>query len=289
LSLVSCLGAGGCGRSGDALGDVVLDGTEEGGTTIAVGPGQELFFHIEGEGIGSLGDHRGRYVLRVELLRDGESVATLSCDPLHHGLSGAGSSDDNDVEFSGDIQDCVVRPAPTGELEVRARLGVPGMTDIGIDRATLTVYGAPLRDADARVRFWEGGEMTMAEKLAAFAIFVVFLGLGVALVHRRSRRNKAARQRIRTLGIRGDAKVLRLRDTGGSVNDNPKVEVELEITLDDHGSYRAPPRYRTTQRLYISTLAIPRVQPGCVVEVLVDPRDHDRLVLKDPDIEYDPW
>ena len=68
-----------------------------------------------------------------------------------------------------------------------------------------------------------------------------------------------------------------LKDTGARLNDRPKVELELEVTLPDQ------PPHRATVVAYVSPLAIPRVQPDCSLDVRVDPNDRTQVVV-DPSI-----
>jgi hypothetical protein len=80
-------------------------------------------------------------------------------------------------------------------------------------------------------------------------------------------------QRLQTTGRPGTAVVLALRDTGASVNDNPQVELDLQVTLDGV----AP--YNVTHRQVISRLATASFQPGASVGVKVDPQDLQKLIV----------
>ncbi|MBE2317031.1 hypothetical protein DVA67_013700 [Solirubrobacter sp. CPCC 204708] len=74
-------------------------------------------------------------------------------------------------------------------------------------------------------------------------------------------------QHLALHGLPGHATITTLRDTGTSINDNPLVELGLEVTLDG----RAP--YAVTHQQVISRLAVGGFQPGATVPVRVDPAD----------------
>jgi hypothetical protein len=123
--------------------------------------------------------------------------------------------------------------------------------------------------------------MTNREKLVTLAIFAVILGLIGGVVMYRAARRKAAREHFWTTGIPGTAEVLELGEGRGATNDNPQVNLTLEVTTEGAG------RFRATTTIYVRTLAIPRVQPGCTLDVRVDPTDPKRVII-DPAIEYAP-
>lgn len=62
---------------------------------------------------------------------------------------------------------------------------------------------------------------------------------------------------------------------GGGLNDNPRVEFELSVSLPGGEPYAV----RTSA--IIDKLAIPRIQPDCEIEVRVDPNDRAKLALDD--------
>ncbi|MCA1616830.1 MAG: hypothetical protein LC800_22640, partial [Acidobacteria bacterium] len=69
------------------------------------------------------------------------------------------------------------------------------------------------------------------------------------------------------------AKILQLRDTGTTLNDNPKVVLVLEV----YPPGRAP--YTVETKCYVSRLRIPQVQTGNVVAVKIDRQDAENVVL----------
>jgi hypothetical protein len=112
---------------------------------------------------------------------------------------------------------------------------------------------------------------------AGVVLLVVTVGLTLTLRLRAHGANKAAEQELWTRGTPARARVVRIKDTGARINRHPKIELELAVTVPDQ------PPFPATLAAYISTIAIPRVQPDCTIDVRVDPTDRTRVVI-DPDL-----
>jgi hypothetical protein len=80
-------------------------------------------------------------------------------------------------------------------------------------------------------------------------------------------------QRLMASGRVGRATVTARRDTGVVVNENPEVELELQVSVD------GGPRYPVTHRQIISRLVTANFAPGSSVPVRVDPIDPERLLI----------
>ena len=74
-------------------------------------------------------------------------------------------------------------------------------------------------------------------------------------------------QEIVTYGKSGTAKIIKLSDTGVTINDNPRVKLELEISIPNY------PNYFAQKTLVIPMINISQVQPDLIVNVLADPED----------------
>src|SRR3954454_21538489 len=71
----------------------------------------------------------------------------------------------------------------------------------------------------------------------------------------------------------GTATIGAVRQTGLWVNENPQVEMDLDVTVE------GLPSYSTTHRQVIAQIAIPQFQPGATVPVRVDPDNPTRLIV----------
>ena len=102
-------------------------------------------------------------------------------------------------------------------------------------------------------------------------VMLLLAGSGCALVDHMSGEDEA--RRIRADGIPAKARVVAIRDTGVTVNDNPVVGFDLEVQLDSGEAYRA------STRALISRLHIPLIQAGAVLPVAIDPLDRSKVAL----------
>ncbi len=85
--------------------------------------------------------------------------------------------------------------------------------------------------------------------------------------------NAQQRRAILQSGIPATAAILQLAETGMFVNHQPQVRIALQVNPPNG----AP--YQTEVTMVISPLQIPRVQPGLVVPVKIDPQDPAKVAL----------
>jgi hypothetical protein len=74
-------------------------------------------------------------------------------------------------------------------------------------------------------------------------------------------------------GEQATATVLKIQNTGMSVNDNPAVHLALEVKRSD----REP--YATVITTVVDIVALPRVQPGCTVNVRVNAANPEEVAV----------
>jgi hypothetical protein len=94
---------------------------------------------------------------------------------------------------------------------------------------------------------------------------------GCAIVNRTTGVSQA--RELQKTGIPAEAKILELWDTGMTLNNDPVVWLVLEV----HPKEGAP--YRAKTKSPISRLDVPQFQPGAIVPVRYDPKDHQRVSL----------
>jgi hypothetical protein len=99
--------------------------------------------------------------------------------------------------------------------------------------------------------------------LAGFMV-VSMIALGI----RDASAASAERRRIWKNGTPAHARVISVVEVGGE--DTPEVDLDLEV---------GTPPTRVKVRSLISRVAIPRIQPGCEIQVRVDPADGRRVVI----------
>ena len=94
---------------------------------------------------------------------------------------------------------------------------------------------------------------------------------GCAMVDKMSGEGEA--KRIRRVGQTAEALVLEIRDTGMTLNDNPIVAFRLEVR-----PLSGEP-YEVETRGLVGRLDVPRIQPGAILPVAIDPADRMKVAL----------
>lgn len=104
-------------------------------------------------------------------------------------------------------------------------------------------------------------------------IFAVAALVMVTRKIKQSTADKADRKRVWEQGRHGTAKIINIGTNGGGINGHPRINFELEVSVDG----MAP--YQVSTSAIISELAIPRVQPDMEIAVRVDPQDRNNLLV----------
>jgi hypothetical protein len=119
------------------------------------------------------------------------------------------------------------------------------------------------------------GTSTGRPTLIGIGVALFLISAVVMLSHKAkaSAAQRAERRRLWTTGKVGEARVVSIEARGGGYNGHPGVDFTLEVTLPG----KEP--YRTSIRAVVSKLAVPRIQPGCVLGIRVDPDNRDNLVI----------
>jgi hypothetical protein len=74
-------------------------------------------------------------------------------------------------------------------------------------------------------------------------------------------------------GVAAQATIIKIWDTGITLNDNPQVGMLLEVQPPD----KEP--FRVEMKSIISRIALPQIQPGSVVPVRYDPDNPSKITL----------
>ena len=78
---------------------------------------------------------------------------------------------------------------------------------------------------------------------------------------------------ILAIGTPATGTIVRLVDTGRTINDDPVVEFVVRVVPSGE------PAYEARTRALVSRLDVPQVQPGRVVPVKYDPKDRARIAI----------
>jgi hypothetical protein len=105
-------------------------------------------------------------------------------------------------------------------------------------------------------------------------LFLLALSLalnGCAIANKMSGVSQA--KELSTTGEAAQAEILKVWDTGMTINDDPVVGFLLEVHPEGKDSYQAETKLR------ISRVSVPQVQPGALVPVRIDPANPQRVSL----------
>jgi hypothetical protein len=80
-------------------------------------------------------------------------------------------------------------------------------------------------------------------------------------------------QHLAVNGRPGSAVISAVRQTGVMVNDNPQIEMDLDVSVPGLVPYRA------THKQVVALIAAAQFQPGATVPVKVDPHDPQMLIV----------
>lgn len=82
---------------------------------------------------------------------------------------------------------------------------------------------------------------------------------------------------LRQIGTPAEAEILRIWDTGITVNDDPVIGMEVEVRPYDGDPYQA-----VIPKTWISRLDIPQFQPGRILAVRYDPQNPTKVAIDSP-------
>jgi hypothetical protein len=107
--------------------------------------------------------------------------------------------------------------------------------------------------------------------LLALSIF------GCAMANKMSGVSQA--KELHATGNPAQAEILKIWDTGMTLNDDPVVGFRLKVRPTDQ------PEYEAETKIRIPRLEVSQFQPGAVVDVRIDPADPQRVSLDIYDFE----
>jgi hypothetical protein len=100
------------------------------------------------------------------------------------------------------------------------------------------------------------------------------LSIGLLWWARRWARGYKEAQRLRASGVPGQAQILSMRQTGVYMNEQPQIELKLQVQTEMHGPYQ------TTVTEYVPLMLLGTLSSGRPLPVKVDPADPQKLVIE---------
>ena len=120
--------------------------------------------------------------------------------------------------------------------------------------------------------FFSSGTLTIVIIVAVILIILVSF-LPMIIIFRKVFGGIKKTNQLLATGEAAQAKILRMWDTGATLNDNPQVGLLLEV----YAPNRLP--YQVETKHFVSRLRIPQVQPGAFVNVKIDRQDAAQIAL----------
>jgi hypothetical protein len=114
---------------------------------------------------------------------------------------------------------------------------------------------------------------TGSEAPGIVAFMLLFFGGMFYLFYRLMFKPMINANRLQKTGIPGKARILEVRDTGVTINNNPQVKLVLEVK-NSLGQ-----KYTTQCRVLVSRINPGAYQPGMEVPVRIDPKNEMNVVL----------
>lgn len=106
------------------------------------------------------------------------------------------------------------------------------------------------------------------------AAILGLVGVGLLAWGMKMQRGYREAQRLKVLGKQGTARVAGMTQTGTSMNDNPLVELDLEVTVEGR------PPYRVSHREWVPLVMLGTLTMGGTLPVRVDPADPSKLMIE---------
>lgn len=113
----------------------------------------------------------------------------------------------------------------------------------------------------------KGGFMLTAGILGA-------VGLGLLVWARKWGRAAAEAERIKVQGVAGTATILGMRQTGVQLNEQPQIELRLQVTTQMHGPYEV------TLKEWVPLMLLGTLSSGRPLPVKVDPANPQHVIIE---------
>jgi hypothetical protein len=100
------------------------------------------------------------------------------------------------------------------------------------------------------------------------------VGLGLLFWARKWKGAAVEAERIKMQGVPGTATILGMRQTGAQLNDQPQVELRLQVSTQMHGAYEV------TLKEWIPLMMIGALSSGRPLPVKVDPANPQKVIIE---------
>jgi hypothetical protein len=99
-------------------------------------------------------------------------------------------------------------------------------------------------------------------------------GLGLLVWARKWGKAAAEAERIKAQGVPGTATILGMRQTGVQLNEQPQIELKLQVSTQMHGAYEV------TLKEWVPLMLLGALSSGRPLPVKVDPANPQRVIIE---------
>ncbi len=122
------------------------------------------------------------------------------------------------------------------------------------------------------------GTLVFVVVMVLFSVLITVLSMALPLgimyfMFKTMSANAAAERKLIETGIPAAATITAVGQTGMYINNNPQVQIVLEVVPEDGEPYTV------SVNKVLQLVQIPQVQPGKVVDVRIDPENPKRLAI----------
>ena len=121
--------------------------------------------------------------------------------------------------------------------------------------------------------FAGGGVLIVVLTIGGIFVSMAFTLLMIVVIRKWAKNAFGPDRELLQTGVPAQATILKIWDTGVTLNDNPQVGMLLEVQPQG----RDP--FRVEMKSIISRIAIAQIQPGRVVPVRFDPENPSKVAL----------
>ncbi len=101
--------------------------------------------------------------------------------------------------------------------------------------------------------------------LVVIIVLIAVTSITIPLWSLRKKKKKV--ENLKATGIKGEATILQIDDTGIRIHDNPQMNIMLEVRIPDH------PPYQVRKTVTVPLVRLSQIQAGSVVAVIADPSE----------------
>ncbi|MEO1271558.1 MAG: hypothetical protein AAFX99_25985 [Myxococcota bacterium] len=174
----------------------------------------------------------------------------------------------------------VVQTSPHDTSDSGGCIAIIALFALPFALAALGNIGSSFIDEFVRTGVIDSHNAFMVQLAGFVCLCVCFIVILLLIILRLAKIVTQARLEVEALrrdGLRGEALIVKVADTGTRLNKKPLFHITMTVTLSNQ------PPYTAVHQWLLSEVRIPHVQPGSTLIVAVNPNDRSRMTIVWPD------